>query len=156
MPLFPAHSNGEREREIWGGGEKSTAHQFCWKAVFNKGTYFKIITMHWAYLYTQIYLLARVRKVLEQLFIHWTIRSYRKQGFCTVTYTQHLRLSTSIDLYTVFNRCLCVCVQMSTVCCTKVHIQNSSKMQLASTNQPFVSYKNRALDQTKDDHCLFK
>lgn len=99
----------------------------------------------WAYLYTQIYLLARVRKVFEQLFIHWSIRSYRKRGFCTVSYTQHLRLSTFIDLCTVQSMftCVCVCIyfQMSTMCCTKVHIQNSSKMQRATTNQPTVRFK---------------
>lgn len=114
----------------------------------------------WAYLYTQIYLLARVRKVFEQLFIHWSIRSYQKRGFCTVTYTftlEHIHrlIYGSVDVH----MCVCVYFQMSTRCVAQKYIYKIHRKCNVQqpTNQLFVLVrKHSALDQTKDDHCLFK
>lgn len=98
--------------------------------------------MHWAYMLicTQIYLLARVRKVLKLLSIHSSIRSYRKRRLLPVTYT-NLRLSTSIDLCIRF-----WCFEQR---CVPKYIHNSSQMQRAP------HWENTKFS-TKDDHCLFK
>lgn len=110
--------------------------------------------MHWAYLLacTQIYLLVRVRKVLNRLFIHWSIRSYRKRGLLPVTYT-NLRLSTSIDLCIAFGVLANDVCQRTYRIHRKCNVHLTQKIQNSQLKMTIVHLNNaRTFSKRTDGH----